>query len=83
MELPKNTRKILTAEERACNFVMRERTRIFVALAENEPVLQLSKGYSRETDLTIRYQSRTAKIHLRERAEHPIPVAMSREHEAG
>ena len=36
----------------------------------------------RETDLTIRYQSRTTRIHLRAGAEHPIPVAMFREHEA-
>jgi alpha-L-fucosidase 2 len=37
----------------------------------------------READLTIRYQSRTSRIHLRARAEHPIPVAMFREREAG
>jgi alpha-L-fucosidase 2 len=37
----------------------------------------------READLTIRYQSRTTRIHLRARAEHPIPVAMFREREAG
>jgi alpha-L-fucosidase 2 len=37
----------------------------------------------RETDLTIRYRSRTAKVHLRQRTEHPILLAMFREPEAG
>ncbi len=37
----------------------------------------------RETDLTIRYRSRTAKVHLRRGTEHAIPVAMFRELEAG
>ena len=37
----------------------------------------------RETDLTIRYQSRTTRVHLRARTEHPIPVAMFGEPEAG
>jgi alpha-L-fucosidase 2 len=37
----------------------------------------------RETDLTIRYRSRTAKLHLRRGTEHAIPVAMFREIEAG
>jgi alpha-L-fucosidase 2 len=37
----------------------------------------------RETDLTIRYQSRTTRIHLRARTEHPIPVAIFGEREAG
>jgi alpha-L-fucosidase 2 len=37
----------------------------------------------RETDLTIRYQSRTTRIHLRARTEHAIPVAMFGEREAG
>ena len=36
----------------------------------------------RETDLTIRYQSWTTKIHLRAKIEHPVPVAMFGEHEA-
>jgi alpha-L-fucosidase 2 len=30
----------------------------------------------READLTVRYRSRTTRIHLRAREEHPIPVAM-------
>jgi alpha-L-fucosidase 2 len=37
----------------------------------------------RETDLTIRYQSRKTKIHLRAKTEHPIPVAIFSEREAG
>jgi alpha-L-fucosidase 2 len=37
----------------------------------------------RETDLKIRYRSRTAKIHLRGRSEYPIPAAMFREPAAG
>ena len=36
-----------------------------------------------ETDLTVRYRSRTAKVHLRRRTERPIPLAMFREPEAG
>lgn len=36
----------------------------------------------RETDLTIRYQSRTTKIHLRAKTEHPISVAMFEERKA-
>ena len=79
---------ILTAEERACNFGMRERTRIFVAFTvsifwRNGRLSSALVQADRATDLTIQYQARTAKIHLRERAEHPIPVAMFREHEAG
>ena len=35
----------------------------------------------RETDLTIRYQSQTTRIHLRARTEHPIPFAMFGERE--
>ena len=37
----------------------------------------------RETDLTIRYQSRTTRIHLRASTDHTIPVAMFGEREAG
>jgi len=37
----------------------------------------------RETDLTIRYRSRIANLHLRQGTEHTIPVAMFRELEAG
>jgi alpha-L-fucosidase 2 len=37
----------------------------------------------RETDLTIRYQSRTTRIHLRASTDHAIPVAMFGEGEAG
>lgn len=33
----------------------------------------------RETDLTIRYRSRSAKVHLRGRTEHPIPITMFQE----
>jgi alpha-L-fucosidase 2 len=36
-----------------------------------------------ETDLTIRYRSRSVRVYLRRRTEHPIPVAMFREPEAG
>jgi alpha-L-fucosidase 2 len=36
----------------------------------------------RETDLKIRYQSRTTSIHVRAGREHPIPVAMFQESEA-
>lgn len=37
----------------------------------------------REIDLIVRYRSRTVKMHLRARTEHPIPAAMFREAEAG
>jgi len=37
----------------------------------------------READLTVRYQSGNARIHLRARVEHAIPVAMLRKQEAG
>jgi alpha-L-fucosidase 2 len=37
----------------------------------------------RETDLTIQYRSRTAKAHLRQGTEHPIPLAIFREPAAG
>jgi alpha-L-fucosidase 2 len=37
----------------------------------------------RETDLTIRYQSRTTRVQLRARTEHAIPVAIFQEPEAG
>jgi alpha-L-fucosidase 2 len=37
----------------------------------------------RETDLTIRYRSRTAKVHLRARTEHPIPITTFQEPAAG
>ncbi len=37
----------------------------------------------READLTVRYQSRTTKIHLPAKMEHPIPVAIFGEREAG
>jgi alpha-L-fucosidase 2 len=37
----------------------------------------------RATDLTIRYQSRTTRIHLRARTEHSIPVATFGERESG
>lgn len=37
----------------------------------------------RETDLAIRYRSRTANVHLRQGTEHAIPVAAFRELEAG
>jgi alpha-L-fucosidase 2 len=36
----------------------------------------------READLTVRYQSGNARIHLRARVEHAIPVAMLRKQEA-
>jgi alpha-L-fucosidase 2 len=37
----------------------------------------------READLTVQYQSGSAKIHLRARVEHTIPVAMLRKQEPG
>ena len=37
----------------------------------------------RETDLTIRYRSRTTGVHLRAKTDHEIPVAMFGEREAG
>ena len=37
----------------------------------------------RDTDLTIRYRSQTAKVHLRARTEHSIPIATFQESAAG
>jgi alpha-L-fucosidase 2 len=37
----------------------------------------------RDADLAVRYQARTTKVHLRARTEHPIPVALFGEREAG